>query len=148
MNNIRFSFAIIALLATVYFGYSYVNTDEPWTSKEIIQPNSLMNILKNKSTEQPLIFNIGFAGNITQAKEIGAANEQEGLNKLKTNLKNIAKNKFIVFYCGCCPYSHCPNIRPAFKVFKDLGFTNFKLLDLPENLKVNWINKGFPMAAK
>jgi thiosulfate/3-mercaptopyruvate sulfurtransferase len=54
----------------------------------------------------------------------------------------------IVFYCGCCPFNHCPNVRPAFKVLKQMGFTNFKLLNLPENLKVNWINIGGQMAVK
>ena len=147
MKNIRLVFALVAVVATVYFGYGYIVTDvsTPWVAKEIIAPEELIKLMNNKTGEQPLVLNIGFAGNIKNAKEIGSANETDGIKKLKLALRTLAKNKLIVFYCGCCPYNHCPNIRPAFQIFKQMGFTNFKLLDLPENLKVNWINKGFPM---
>ena len=147
MKNVRFLFAIVAVLASIYFGYGYINSDlsTPWNAQQIMQPEELVKLMNNKNVEQPLILNIGFAGNIKNATEVGASSEADGINKLKTKLRTVAKNKLIVFYCGCCPYKNCPNIRPAFKALKDMGFSNFKLLDLPENLKIDWINKNFPM---
>jgi hypothetical protein len=29
-----------------------------------------------------------------------------------------------------------------------MGFTNGKLLNLPTNMKQNWIDRGYPIAAK
>ena len=43
------------------------------------------------------------------------------------------------------PYKNCPNVRPAFTLLNEMKFTNHKLLDLPANLKVDWIDKGYPM---
>ena len=150
MKSVRFIFAVVAVIATIYFGYGYIKIDanEPWTKQEVIKPKELMKVLGNKNALQPLILNIGFAGNIKNAVEIGAANDVAGIEKLKNKLQNVPRNKLIVFYCGCCPYNHCPNVRPAFKLLKEMQFSNFKLLDLPENLKVNWINEGGEMAAK
>jgi hypothetical protein len=51
-----------------------------------------------------------------------------------------------VVYCGCCPYEHCPNVRPAVAVLKEMKFTNFKLLNLEKNIKTDWLDKGFPAA--
>jgi hypothetical protein len=51
-------------------------------------------------------------------------------------------------YCGCCPFEKCPNIRPAFNLMKAMGFSNGKLLNLPTNLKQNWIAKGYPVEGK
>ncbi|MFT3945378.1 MAG: hypothetical protein QM763_00275 [Agriterribacter sp.] len=65
---------------------------------------------------------------------------------MKKLLAKEKKYKEIIVYCGCCPYKNCPNIRPAYAILNTLGFTNFKLLDLPQNLKVDWIDRGYPMS--
>ncbi|HCS20823.1 MAG TPA: hypothetical protein DIW47_09730 [Bacteroidetes bacterium] len=57
----------------------------------------------------------------------------------------MSRDAEIIIYCGCCPFSDCPNIRPAFEVLNELKFTNPKLLNLPKNLKADWIDKGYPM---
>jgi hypothetical protein len=72
--------------------------------------------------------------------------EEENLKKLKENLSKMKKGTQVVVYCGCCPYDHCPNVRPAIQVLKDMKFTNYRLLDLPHNLKTDWINKGYPVS--
>ena len=38
----------------------------------------------------------------------------------------------------------CPNIRPAFAVLHDLGFTKLRVLDLPTSFEVDWAEKGLP----
>ena len=63
---------------------------------------------------------------------------------LKEKLKALPKNTQVVVYCGCCPYDKCPNIRPAFQALISSGFINGKVLNLPTNIKTDWINKGFP----
>ena len=51
----------------------------------------------------------------------------------------------VVIYCGGCPFSRCPNARPAFELLKELKFTKAKLLNLPTSLNENWVSKGYPM---
>jgi hypothetical protein len=48
-------------------------------------------------------------------------------------------------YCGCCPYKNCPNARPAIALLKSMKFTNYHLLDLPTNIRTDWIARGYPV---
>lgn len=34
--------------------------------------------------------------------------------------------------------------RPAIQALKDMNFTNYKLLNLPHNIKIDWIDMGYP----
>ncbi|MGB4400687.1 MAG: hypothetical protein WBJ10_15045, partial [Daejeonella sp.] len=117
-----------------------------WTAKELMQPAELASILKSTKSKKPVILNIGVVENISGAKKLGAAEENDNLQKLNKTLKGLPKNSLVIIYCGCCPFDKCPNIRPAFKMMKEMGFLNGKLLNLPVNLKQDWINKGYPMA--
>lgn len=119
-----------------------------WTQKDLIEPAALAAILANPKAKQPLIYNIGVVENIKGAKNFGAASEKENLEKLRKTLSTLPKSSFVVVYCGCCPFSRCPNIRPAVGMLKSMGFTNGKLLNLATNLKQNWIDKGYPLAGK
>ena len=65
---------------------------------------------------------------------------------IEQQLKNIDKDQKVVIYCGCCPYEHCPNVRPAIDAVKQMKFTNYFLLDLPHNIKKDWIDKGYPVS--
>ncbi|WP_242918740.1 rhodanese-like domain-containing protein [Pontibacter liquoris] len=119
----------------------------PWTSKDIMDPAKLAQLLQDKNQKNdPLILNIGFVNNIKGAVGVGASSNEEGLAALQNYLKKVPKDKMVVFYCGCCPYDKCPNVRPAFALLKQQGYKNARLLDLPVNLKTNWISKGYPMA--
>lgn len=118
---------------------------EPWKPEQLLSPASLSAVISNSSPEKPLIIDIGPAGSIKGSVKTGAANKKENLKKLKELLLKENKDRKIVIYCGCCPYEKCPNIRPAFLLLDSLKFTNHKLLDLPHNLKVDWIDHGYPM---
>lgn len=120
----------------------------PWTNRQLLAPGKLAAELSSGDAKTPLIFNIGAVEDIKNAKHIGAVNNAENLEKLKKAVARLPKNTAIVIYCGCCPFSKCPNIRPAFVELKKLGFTNVKLLDLPVNLKTNWIAEKYPLASK
>jgi hypothetical protein len=63
---------------------------------------------------------------------------------LKKTLSTLPKNKEVVIYCGCCPFDKCPNVRPAITALKEMKFTNYYLLNLPQNIRADWISKGYP----
>jgi thiosulfate/3-mercaptopyruvate sulfurtransferase len=94
----------------------------------------------------PLLISVGPGATIPHSKAIGQAKDQENLDKLSALLKTVKKKETIVLYCGCCPYEHCPNVRPAIALLKEKGFRNYKLLNIPHNIKKDWIDKGYPKA--
>ena len=119
-----------------------------WTQKDLIEPTALATIIAKPKANQPKIFNIGVVDNIKGAINMGGVSEKENLQKLNNALSKLPKSTFLVVYCGCCPFERCPNIRPAMTLLKTLGFKNGRLLNLPTNLKQNWVDKGYPLAAK
>ncbi|MDR3697120.1 rhodanese-like domain-containing protein [Mucilaginibacter sp.] len=120
----------------------------PWSESQLIEPAALSAELKNPGTNAPLIYNIGAVEDIKGAKHIGAVSKAENLEKFKNAVAALPKNTIIIIYCGCCPFTKCPNIRPAFLELKKEGFTNIKVLNLPTNLKSDWIAKGYPLESK
>src|SRR6266496_1158131 len=120
------------------------DNSEPWKPEQLIAPLELAAIINNPVAPQPLIISVGPAGLIKGAVDIGPVHEKENLNKLKKLLSEEKKDREIVIYCGCCPFQNCPNIRPAFKLLDEMKFANQKLLNLPHNLKADWINYGYP----
>jgi hypothetical protein len=119
---------------------------EPWTQEQLMDPALLAQMLNDPNAKVPIILDIGSFGGIKNSIRIGAAREKANIEKLRQFLSNQQKDADIVIYCGCCPFADCPNIRPAFNVLKEMGFTNAKLLNLPRNLKTDWSDKGYPMA--
>lgn len=117
----------------------------PWTAKELLEPSVLAATLKKGNTK-PVIFNIGVVEDIPGARHIGAASKEENITKLKEAVAKLPRNTELIIYCGCCPFTRCPNAQPAFTTLKKLGFTNVKLLNLTTNLKTDWIAKGYPLA--
>ena len=77
---------------------------------------------------------------------MGAGSSEAGQQKLRERVKSLPKNSAIVIYCGCCPWGHCPNIRPAFQELKALGFTNVKALYIADNFGTDWVDIGYPVA--
>lgn len=123
-----------------------VDKTNPWTSKQLIEPAQLAAVLNNPKLKKPLIFNIGVVQDIKGAKNVGAASDKANLVKLKSSIAKLPRNSNIVVYCGCCPFEKCPNVRPAFQMVKDMGFSNARLLNLSTNIKTDWISKDYPMA--
>ncbi|MEO3406959.1 rhodanese-like domain-containing protein [Mucilaginibacter sp. CAU 1740] len=119
----------------------------PWTSHDLIEPETLAGMIKDTPAKLLLILNIGAVEDIKGAKHIGAANKAEYMAALKNTVSTLPKNASIVIYCGCCPFTKCPNVQPAFKELKVMGFTNVRLLNLPVNLHTNWTSKGYPLAS-
>jgi hypothetical protein len=49
-----------------------------------------------------------------------------------------------VIYCGCCPWSKCPNIAAAYDTLHDLGYTRIKVLYIAKDFGTDWVDKGYP----
>ncbi|MDP3468964.1 MAG: rhodanese-like domain-containing protein [Daejeonella sp.] len=145
---ISLSSTSISLSQTTVKANQALDKKDNWTQKDLIAPSELAAIIANPKANQPKIFNIGVVENIKGSINLGGVSEQANLLKLKSALSKLPKNTFVVVYCGCCPFERCPNIRPAVNMLKTMGFTKGKLLNLPTNLKQNWIDKGYPLEAK
>ncbi|SDO28930.1 hypothetical protein SAMN05421820_113108 [Pedobacter steynii] len=115
-----------------------------WTTSQLMKPETLVKMIR--TGQKVKIYNIGVVQNIKGAVNMGAAGEKENLKKFAQVLKGVPANTTLVVYCGCCPMDKCPNIRPAFQLLNDLKFKNARLLELPVNVKTDWIDKGYPLA--
>ncbi len=115
----------------------------------LIQPKDLAAGLAAKGA-RPEIIHVGFnvlyrSKHIAGSIYAGPASKPEGLALLKAAVEKLPRGREIVIYCGCCPWDHCPNVRPAMELLKQMGFTKAKALYVPDNLKVDWIDHGYPV---
>lgn len=127
-----------------------INTGNPWTTRNVIMVDELELLLKKQGAKEAYIYQVGFAnlysqGHIKGALYAGPASKEEGLQKLKSSIKDLPRDKEIILYCGCCNWIDCPNIRPAFETVNKMGFKNVKVLYLLSNFTVDWMNKGLPV---
>jgi rhodanese-related sulfurtransferase len=142
---------ILPALLLIMFAYSSSSAQVLTTKKQVYESSQLMptadllKALNSPTAKKPTLYNIGFVGNIKGAKKIGAASKEEGLKALQQEVKNLPKTSSIVVYCGCCPFEHCPNVRPAYTMLQKMGFKQTKILDLPTSIKADWMDKGYPM---
>jgi thiosulfate/3-mercaptopyruvate sulfurtransferase len=138
----------VVLFATLAFSFHHSKQrvgPEPWTPAQLESPEDLANIINDPKAKQPIIFSVGPGAIIKGSIDIGPARDSANLVKFKLRLDHLPKDADIVIYCGCCPFEHCPNIRPAFALLNQMTFTKQKLLNLEHNVKVDWINKGYPV---
>lgn len=137
---------LIAVIAFFVFGNSSAEEQtEPWNQKQLLEPAELAKTLNDPHIPNPVILSLGEGGIIESSKEAGETGSAEGLRSFEAEIDQLPKNTDIVIYCGCCPFENCPNVRPAFRLLNEMGFENHKLLNLRDNIKVDWIDKGFPL---
>jgi hypothetical protein len=137
--------AVLLLLGAAALAQS---TDIP--SSQLVQAADLARQLQS-SAAKPLIIQVGSRVLYTEAhipgsEYIGPASSEEGLQKLRGRVKALPKTAAIVLYCGCCPWSHCPNVKPAYEELHGLGFSNVKVLYIANNFGADWVEKGYPVA--
>jgi len=123
--------------------------DVPAASR--IRPDELVAALKASGAQNPAILYVGprafyVQAHIPGAENIGPVSKPEGMEKLRARAASLPKDSPVVIYCGCCPWDHCPNIRPAFAELKKAGFTRVRVLYLATGLGPDWVDKGFPAA--
>lgn len=139
------SLVIFALLGAAFTHFPQLHNEEPWKPEQLLQPADLAKALADPQAKKPYIFCVGPGAIIKGSIDIGPARDSSNLNKLRLQLGRLPKDAAIVIYCGCCPFVHCPNIRPAFTLLNDLKFSQPRLLNLEHNVRVDWIDKGYPV---
>ena len=115
-----------------------------WKKEQLMPTKELADKINTNTKDKPLIFNVGPMENIKGAQAVGAATNATFSNKILSYLTMESKTKAVVVYCGCCSYSSCPNIKPAYDILIAQGFKNTKVLELPEGIKPDWVAKGYP----
>ena len=118
---------------------------------ERIEPAELLKLLQGQEAQRPLVLQVGSRVMFGQAHipgsvYAGPGSQPAGLQLLEGKVASAAKSKLIVIYCGCCPWTRCPNVAPAYKRLRELGFTHVKVLYISDNFGKDWAGKGLPIA--
>jgi thiosulfate/3-mercaptopyruvate sulfurtransferase len=137
------------LLSLALFAQTPADAPDPWKDSDLMQPAALAARLSSIQTK-PKILYVGFpilyrSKHIPGAELAGPASKPEGLDLLKQRAAKIPRDQELVIYCGCCPWDRCPNVRPAFRLLREMGFTRLKLMIVPTNMSTDWIGKGYPV---
>lgn len=145
LHKTALTVSALLLIASVTFAYQASTI----SSSHLIQPEELAKILQSPKAEKPLLIHVGFhvlylQGHIPGSEYFGPGSDPAAIQKLRARVESLPRNKFIVIYCGCCPWNHCPNMKPADDALHAMGFTNVKALYLAENIATSWRDKGYP----
>jgi len=117
----------------------------------LINPEELVKMLQASGKGKPLMIQVGShvlyaQAHIPGSEYIGPTSTEAGLQQLRQRVSSLPRTKSIVLYCGCCPWGHCPNVKPADDVLQAMGFTNVKVLYISNNFGSDWVDKGYPTA--
>jgi thiosulfate/3-mercaptopyruvate sulfurtransferase len=120
---------------------------DPWPKTDALEPVVLAKALQ--SGKPPVVVSVAFpvlyrSKHIVHAIDAGPGSKPEGIELLKKVVANLPKDADLVIYCGCCPMVKCPNIRPAYKALKELGFQHVRVLNIPTNMHDDWYSKHYP----
>ena len=137
-------FLWLALLGTLCLSQ---NAADPWPKSDLMEPAALAQEIR--SAAPPQVLCVAFpvlyrSRHILHAVDAGPGAKPEGLEALKKAAAALPKNADIVIYCGCCPMVKCPNIRPAYRTLREMGFTHIRVLDIPTNMHTDWYSKNYP----
>ncbi len=138
--------AIAVLLVTLAAGQA-----SSIPASRLINPEDLVKLLQEPDKDKPLMIQVGSHVLFSQAhipgsEYIGPASSEAGLQQLRKRIESLPRTKFIVLYCGCCPWGHCPNVKPADGALPAMGFANVKVLYIADNFGTNWVDRGYPVA--
>jgi hypothetical protein len=117
----------------------------------LVQPADWAAQLKDGSAARTLTLHVGFKTMFDQAhipgsEYAGPGNTGAGLQVLRDRVASLAKDAPILIYCGCCPWTRCPNMAAAYDVLVELGFTHVKAMIINDNFGTDWVDKGYPTA--
>jgi thiosulfate/3-mercaptopyruvate sulfurtransferase len=149
--TVAFLAAGLALLPLHGARSPVADSAHPWTSAQIVQPADLAKeIASSRNAGKPIVVCVGFRTYFKNAHVPGAvlhgpAMSPSGLDDLKKWAQGIPRSANLVVYCGCCPLSGCPNLRPGFLALRDMGFKRLRVLPVPNSFATDWVEKGFPV---
>ncbi|HEV2400723.1 MAG TPA: rhodanese-like domain-containing protein [Candidatus Sulfotelmatobacter sp.] len=151
MPSTRTRILLVLVITTVAISALAFQASQIAPSHEITV-DDLVKVLQSSKGPKPLLIHVGSHVLYTQAhipgsEYIGPGSDAAALDRLRARVKSLPRNKFIVLYCGCCPWTHCPNMKPADDALHALGFTNVKSLYIPNNFGTDWVSKGYPVAS-
>jgi 3-mercaptopyruvate sulfurtransferase SseA len=114
----------------------------------LIQPQKLNVLLQASKADSPLVLQVGSRllyqeAHIPGSEYVGPGGQPAGLEALRKRTATLAKDKFIVLYCGCCPWERCPNVARAYTQMREMGFTNVKVLYIANNFGADWVARGY-----
>lgn len=152
MKTCRLGTTLLALFVSIMMvsvGFAYQATLIP--TSRWIKPEELVKVLQASKGEKPVMIQVGSHVLFSQAhipgsEYIGPASAESGLQQLRGRVGSLPRTKSIILYCGCCPWSHCPNVKPADDALRAMGFTNVKILYIANNFGTDWVDKGYPVA--
>jgi rhodanese-related sulfurtransferase len=130
---------------------SLENTENPTDPKPIYLTNSKYRMetleLNNRILAKknlPIVLNVSTLEHtpIKGSIHIGDM-EKHSYADLKLALGKTPKSKEIVVYCGCCTLDNCERVEKAFDLLRANGYTNVKVLNLPEGFYPDWKGKGY-----
>lgn len=151
MNRTSFCCCVALLMATTFASaQSALPANDPIPQSQLITPADLATELQT-ANQTPLVLSIGprtlyLQAHVPGSEYIGATASDSGLQKLRDRVKLLPKSTAIVLYCGCCPWSHCPNVHSAYELLHSLGYTNVKVLYITSDFGTDWVNKNYPIA--
>lgn len=143
--------ALTALVLCLMFSLQ-MSTPSSAQSNEpaLIQPAELAHLLQNSASTKPLMIQVGFRvlyqqAHIRGSEYIGPGSSAEAIQQLRKRVAGLPRTAAIILYCGCCPWVRCPNVHPAFRELHSMGFTNVKVLYIPQDFGTDWVSKGYPV---
>ena len=119
-------------------------------ANRLLKPEALVKLLQ-LGKYKPLMLQVGshvlfLQAHIPGSEYVAAASSDAGLQQLRKRVESLPRNKLIILYCGCCPWGHCPNFKPADDALQAMGFTNVRVLYIADNFGTDWVDKGYPTA--
>ena len=151
MKNYRIYALLLAFVISLIPLVSASGQATSIPSSRQITTEQLLKVLQSSAKEKPVIIQVGshvlyVQAHVPGSEYIGPASSEAGLQQLRKRVESLPRTKFIVLYCGCCPWSHCPNVKPADDALQSMGFSNVKVLYIANNFGTDWVDKGYPTA--
>lgn len=120
-------------------------------SSVLLDPASVSAQLQRSHVAPWTILQVGFHSMFDQkhirgAIYAGPGSQPEGLSLLHHIVSPMPRTQPILLYCGCCPWTHCPNIAPAWDHLQSMHFSAVKVLRIENNFGADWAAKGYPVA--
>ena len=143
----KFALCVFLLCLATAAALSDDKLDDPWDSSELVAPTTLAAQLRTITPGRSILCVGPTAAyrraHVPNAILAGPDSKPRGLTLLSEAVKNIPHDADLIIYCGCCPFVRCPNIRPAYRALKEMGYIHIRILKLNTDLNTDWVEKGF-----